>query len=373
MARITLELLRRRAEHNEGCLSDLKEIALHQQDLEGIELIGDVCREIEILYLCNNYIPRIEGLRHLKWLKYLNLAVNNIKTIKGLEGCESLEKLDLTLNFIGDMHDVDRLRANRSLCILYLTGNPCTRAEGYRGYVVHVLLHLKELDGAEVVPSERLAARQEKGKIYECASQESVAFHHQERVKEEMLSKGIDPFPPKYNEKGERLYGHSAEERLKMLKDQEEEEKRRKAAAEVVAPGSITAIHKELQKKPKPLSAEEELKRFGRLLLRNEGGVKFHLEEEPGEEGVVLTVQPGKFISTSLIEVRVEVQCVRVWIKGKLLQIPLGVEVSPDGAVVQRATTSGELKITIPIAAHVKALTREERIRQWRESIASQS
>lgn len=371
MTRITLELLRRRAEHNDGCLSTLREVALHQQDIEKIELVGDACRQLEILYLCNNYIPRIEGLTHLKWLKYLNLAVNNIKTIEGLEGCESLEKLDLTLNFIGDMHDVARLRANRSLIVLHLMGNPCTRAEGYRSYVGHVLLHLKELDGTEIMLSERIAARQEKDKIYEVVDQESAAFHYHERMKEEMVAKGVDPFPPKYTEKGERLYGHSAEERVMMLRDQEEEEKRRKSAAEVPTPGSITAIHKELQKQSNPLSPEEEIKRFGRLLLRNEGHVKYHLEEEPGEDEVVLTIQPGKFISTSLIQVEVEMQCVRVWIKGKLLQVPLGIEVSPDGAVVQRATTSGELKISMPIAAHLKALPKIERIRLWRESIAS--
>lgn len=352
-------------------MSDLKEIALHQQDLEGIEVLGDVCRQIEIVYLCNNYISRIEGLTHLKWLKYLNLAVNNIKVIEGLEGCEALEKLDLTLNFIGDVQDVSCLRANRSLEIFYLTGNPCTRTEGYRAYVTHVLPYLKELDGVEITPSERLAARQEQEHLYETVNQESIAFHHEERVKQEMLSKGIDPFPPKYNEKGERLYGHSAEERLEMLRDQEEEAARKKAAAEVPIPGSISAVHKELSIKPKRLSPEEEEERFGRLLLRNEGRVKFQLEEEPGEEEIVLTVQPGKFISTSLLQVEVEIKCVRVWVKGKLLQVPLGVEVSSDGVVVQRATTSGELKITMPIAPHLKALTREERIRQWRESVAS--
>ena len=34
MARITLEMLRRRAEHNDGSLLSLEEVALHQQGLE---------------------------------------------------------------------------------------------------------------------------------------------------------------------------------------------------------------------------------------------------------------------------------------------------------------------------------------------------
>lgn len=90
MGRITVALLRKRAEHNEGCLTNLVEIALHQQEIEKLEVIGETCRQLEILYLSNNYIPKIENIHLLKRLKYLNLAVNNIKVIEGLDGCESL-------------------------------------------------------------------------------------------------------------------------------------------------------------------------------------------------------------------------------------------------------------------------------------------
>lgn len=366
---ITVELLRKRAEHNEGCLSTLKEIALHQQDLERIELLGDLCRELEIIYLCNNYIPRIEGLHHLKFLKYLNLAVNNIKAIEGLEGCEALEKLDLTLNFVGDMTGVLKLRANPFLEVLHLTGNPCTQTEGYRAFVVHALPFLKELDGTEVTKAERITARQEKDEVFEVVDQEAVLFREQERLKAEMIANGVDPFPPKFNTKGERLYGHSAEERLAMLREQQMEEE--KKANVPPAPGSISAIHQELQRKPKRLTPEEEMEKYGRLLLRNEGRVEFKVLEEPGEDEVVVTVQPGKFISTTLINVQVEISCVRVWIKDKLLQIPLQIEVSPDLVSVQRSSTTGELKITIPIAAHLRAMDKSERLRSWRKSVVN--
>lgn len=57
---ITRELLRKRAEHNEGMLSTLEEISLHQEELEGInEVLGTSCRKIKILYLQNNLIPRM--------------------------------------------------------------------------------------------------------------------------------------------------------------------------------------------------------------------------------------------------------------------------------------------------------------------------
>lgn len=91
MARITVELLRRRSEHNEGELSTLEEISLHQFDLEKIENLDKYCRNLKILYLQNNIIPRMENLNRLKSLEYLNLALNNIKKIENIAGCESLK------------------------------------------------------------------------------------------------------------------------------------------------------------------------------------------------------------------------------------------------------------------------------------------
>ena len=40
MAPITLEMIRRRAEHNEGMVSTLEEVSLHQQEIERIERWG---------------------------------------------------------------------------------------------------------------------------------------------------------------------------------------------------------------------------------------------------------------------------------------------------------------------------------------------
>ena len=91
MARITVELLRRRSEHNEGELSTLEEISLHQFDLERIENLDKYCRNLKMLYLQNNIIPRMENLNRLKSLEYLNLALNNVKKIENIAGCESLK------------------------------------------------------------------------------------------------------------------------------------------------------------------------------------------------------------------------------------------------------------------------------------------
>ncbi|KEG14622.1 putative leucine-rich repeat protein [Trypanosoma grayi] len=364
MVRITVELLRRRSEHNEGCLSTLKEIALHQQDIERIEVVGDACRELEILYLCNNYIARIEGLHHLKCLKYLNLAVNNITCIEGLEGCEALERLDLTLNFVADMTCVRRLQANAFLEQLHLTGNPCTKTPGYRAYVIHALPQLRDLDGEEVVRSERLEARQDNGEVAAVVDEEALRVREAERIKAEMIAQGIEVFPPRYNDKGERVYGHTPEERLQMLREKEEEEQQ-KAKKEVV-PGSLAALRAEAERRPQRLTAEEELEKHGRLLLRNEPKLPFVLDEDGDDEAVVLTVEVPKFLSTTLLDIQVEVNYIRVLVKGKLIQVPLPREVSPSAAAVQRAAVTGTLKIRVPYAPHVLQEIAEAKKRRQR-------
>ena len=63
MARITLEMLRRRAEHNDGSLLSLEEVALHQQGLERLEGLQEACPRLKIALLQDNLIPRIGSRR----------------------------------------------------------------------------------------------------------------------------------------------------------------------------------------------------------------------------------------------------------------------------------------------------------------------
>ncbi|EFJ41202.1 hypothetical protein VOLCADRAFT_68532 [Volvox carteri f. nagariensis] len=130
-------------------ISTLEEVALHQQNIEKIELLGQLCPKLKILYLQNNLIGKIQNLHKLKELEYLNMAVNNVTKLQNLQRCESLKKLDLTINFIGKagLLTVESLRANIHLEELFLLGNPCTDWHGYRHYVVAKLPQLKKLVG----------------------------------------------------------------------------------------------------------------------------------------------------------------------------------------------------------------------------------
>jgi protein TilB len=163
---ITRELLRKRAEHNEGMISTLEEISLHQEELLAInEVLGASCRKLKILYLQNNCIAKMENLVHLKDLVYLNMALNNVEKIEGLQNCEHLAKLDLTANFV----DVDELAASMDnlstrehLAELYMMGNPCqANWKGFESYVIGKIPQLKSLDGKEITRSMQITARQQ--------------------------------------------------------------------------------------------------------------------------------------------------------------------------------------------------------------------
>lgn len=97
---ITIQLLRKRSEHNDNILHNLEELALHQENLTAIgKSLQRICgKTLKILLLQNNVISSIgSDLRQCKSLEYLNFALNNLSTLSGMEGCESLTKLDLTL------------------------------------------------------------------------------------------------------------------------------------------------------------------------------------------------------------------------------------------------------------------------------------
>lgn len=338
---ITLELLQKRAEHNDGCLRDLEELTLHQQDLEKIDCVNDECKMLQILYLQNNLIGKIENLFHLKRLWYLNLAINNIKVIENLEGLESLKRLDLTLNFIGDLTSIQNLQANPNLTQLHLTGNPCTDIEGYRYYVIDTLPQVEQLDSHEVTKSERIRAKQEAIPVrMEVDKQRKLVEEEEERKRIEK-ELGIEK-PRAVDEKGEALYGNTPEDRTAAYRDMQAQIDKSKEK-EVNKFDELTK-----QMKIKTPTAEEEIAKYGRTLQRNQAGLKYELNEEGAF--VVLTVGVPKFISTPLIQCDVEPTYIRITIKEKVLQLSLPREVSPDKSTLTRGQVDGKLMVKMPIA-----------------------
>ncbi|KAG7260787.1 hypothetical protein CRUP_026919 [Coryphaenoides rupestris] len=319
-------MVRRRAEHNECEIVSLEEVSLHQQDIERIQHLDTWCRELRILYLQNNLIPRIENLGRLKKLEYLNLALNNIEAIENLEGCESLQKLDLTLNFVGCLSSVDALRANIHLRELFLVGNPCAQFQDYRQYVVATLSQLQRLDGQEVSRSERIRAGQGLEEVRR-------SIRHQEQDEEEEEEEEEDQKEDqKEREFWETPCAFSPESRLEAHRHLEA--KKRSTTA---ADGEKTS------KPPRTLITAE-----GRVLNLNEPRLDFCLSEDEEANSVVLDLAVYRHMDTSLLEVDVQPTYVRVTIKGKLV---LPTEVRPDSSEARRSQTTGHLLLSMPRAS----------------------
>lgn len=213
MVEITQDLLRKRAEHNEGLLTDLEEVSLHQQNIGRIQNLDVYCRHLKILYLQNNLIEKMEGLNKLKELEYLNLAVNSIAKIEGIKRCESLNKLDMTLNFV-DLEDLedscDEMAWCEDLVEVYFTGNPCTDWDKYREYVIAKVPQLQRLDGEDITRSERLTAKTK----LEAHEAELREIGENNRTKKEWEKKeGIKP------------RGYTREERWQTYVEEEERKK----------------------------------------------------------------------------------------------------------------------------------------------------
>jgi len=320
-------LIRKRAEHNEGVLADLEEVALHQQELEKIENIEACCRHIKILLLQNNIIPKMEGLNKLKELEYLNLALNNISKIEGIEGCESLNKLDMTVNFI-DVEDLEEsvynLKANIMLEDLYLTGNPCSDWSGFRPYLVAHLPQLKQLDGKLILPAERIKARQQLPKLQqelEVVVQASLAKKAAEAGKP--VSEGAYT-----KESRNEMY-------LEMAAQKEEKEanERRRMGTEKKEPRQVPGVY----------NARGEIRQC------NEGKYDFNIDDTSDTTMIIFELGVPKYLDTSALDVDVNPLYVRCVVKEKVTQLKLPAEVRPDAAKVQRSRTTGMLRIEMPL------------------------
>ncbi|XP_068731074.1 dynein axonemal assembly factor 11-like [Montipora capricornis] len=359
MVRITEELLRRRAEHNNCEIFSLEEISLHQQEIERIELLDKLCRELKILYLQSNLIPKIENVSRLKKLEYLNLALNNVTKIENLEGCESLQKLDLTVNFVGDLTSIESLRGNYHFKELYLTGNPCTEYDGYREYVVATLDHLKWLDGKEIDKSERILAKQD----YERIRKKIIC---QQKEYDKKREKEKEDAEKKKSEKEKHVTNETVTDNINDIinteKGETEEEKRYWQEKTDYTPESRIELHQHIEEKRKQREKTEDERlgrnkppketRFfaddGRVLNINQGKWEFELNDDEENNKFVLDLPCFKYLDTSLIDVDVQPLFCRVTVKGKVFQLTLSDEVNPDCSSAKRSQTTGHLIVEMP-------------------------
>nr|XP_012640873.1 protein tilB homolog isoform X1 [Microcebus murinus] len=386
MGRITEDLIRRNAEHNDCIIFSLEELSLHQQEIEKLEHIDKWCRDLKILYLQNNLIGKIENVSRLKKLEYLNLALNNIEKIENLEGCERLTKLDLTINFIGELSSIKTLQHNIHLKELFLMGNPCTDFDGYRQFVVASLHQLKWLDGKEIERSERIQALQNYPVIEQQVREQENAYclkrakdkeeaqrKLQEEREDEDKRKRSDPgFDGRWYTDINATLPSSLESKdhLQAPEIQEEEHNKKKLdeseddlefwnKPSLFTPESRleTLRHTEKQRKKQEKLSERKKKvkpprtlitEDGKVLNVNEPKLEFSLKDDEKRNQIILDLAVYRYMDTSLIDVDVQPTYVRVMVKGKPFQLVLPAEVKPDSSSAKRSQTTGHLVICMP-------------------------
>eukprot|EP00210_Caulerpa_lentillifera_P008061 g7697.t1 len=130
---------------------------LHPCDFLGnklgvIENLGATEDQFDSIDFSDNAIVFLEGFPRLPRLKVLLLNNNRISRIgTDLEDCiPNLQMLILTNNKIENLKALDPLKVLHKIKHLCLLGNPVTKAENYRQYVVQLLPNLKVLDFTKV-------------------------------------------------------------------------------------------------------------------------------------------------------------------------------------------------------------------------------
>ncbi|CAK4071219.1 unnamed protein product [Aphanomyces euteiches] len=372
MPRITIDLLRKRSEHNEGMISTLEEISLHQEEIEKIEVIGTLCRKLRILYLQNNIIEKMEDLTHMKDLRYLNLALNNIKKIEGLENCEFLEKLDLTVNFIDvDTLDesINHLKPLVHLKELYMLGNPAQSDwENFNHYVIASLPRLQQLDGKEITKSDRIKAMQK----FPVLQRELRALIAKKNAKD---NSDIDIIPvvdgratdiSKDNQvsTGDEKQPYTPETRRTMymeLAEQKEEEEARKRA-NLPKERDYELEHKEAVEKARRMETE------GTIRQCNEGKYIFRMDEETKPGYILLEVDVPRFLDSSLIDIDVHPTYVTILIKNKMLRLRFPEEVKCDQGSALRSKTTGALQLTVE-KVDQRSIQRAKLAKAYREQV----
>ncbi|XP_068094139.1 dynein axonemal assembly factor 11 isoform X2 [Hyperolius riggenbachi] len=388
MVLITEDLIRRRAEHNNCEIFSLEELSLHQQDLERIEHLDRWCKELKILYLQNNLIPRIENVGRLKKLEYLNLALNNIERIENLEGCESLQKLDLTVNFVGELSSVKGLQHNTHLRELYLVGNPCAQYEGYRKYVVATLTQLKWLDGKEIERSERIQALQDYVQVQQQIKAQEGAYLLKRAAEREEAQRKTSAAQNQDKETQQRKPGfdgrwytdinntlpecvedkenhpHITPGDRQTAADESEEDRAFWQEPTQYTPESRLETHRYIEEKRKSKeSRSEEQKKVkpprtlvtsdGRALNVNEPKLDFTLVDDEENNQFILDLAIYRHLDTSLVDVDVQPTHVRVLVKNKPFQLVLPEEVKPDSSTAKRSQTTGHLVVSMPKASEL--------------------
>jgi len=134
-----------------------RELDLRGNKIPAIENLGATQDQYDTLDISDNEIRKMENFPVLSRLKSILLNNNKLeRAANGLgEFLPNLESLILTNNYINNLSDIHPLLDLPHLCRLSLLGNPVTKKQHYRAYVIHKLPKLKILDFQKIKRKER--------------------------------------------------------------------------------------------------------------------------------------------------------------------------------------------------------------------------
>uniref|UniRef100_W5N4S6 Leucine-rich repeat-containing protein 6 n=1 Tax=Lepisosteus oculatus TaxID=7918 RepID=W5N4S6_LEPOC len=328
---VTEDLIRRRAEHNNLEIFSLEEVSLHQQDIEKIEHIDRWCRELKILYLQSNLIPKIEHVGKLKKLEYLNLALNNIERIENLEGN----------------------------CFLYFT---------FRHSALNVLSNslyewiclprlINWLDGKEIGRSERIQSMQGLDAVRQKIREQEQAYLQKRAQEKEEAQRKLQKSQNSISEESNAKQVAAGREESFCEDDKDKEFWEEPCA---YTPESRIEAHRHIEEKRKAKEGERNkdkkqkartlITADGRVLNVNEPKLDFSLSDDEDGNNILLDLSVYRYLDTSLLDVDVQPTYIRVIVKGKIFQLVLPTEVKPDSSIAKRSQTTGHLVVIMPKA-----------------------
>lgn len=214
-----------------------------------------------------------------------------------------------------------------------MEGNPCTRWPGYRLYIIHMLSQLESLDGRNVTEEERKEADLQ----YPLLCQQLATMSDDVERREEDNHAGWSP--------ATRLRDHinldDDDDALISPYDQ--------------TPSCLSTATSALkQQQPTVYAHLPLLPEEGGPPLRqlNQGKWVFSFKDSssPNNNSAAITLEiaVSKYLDTSCIDIDIQPRWVRLLIKGRLLQLYLPDEVSPDLCSATRNISTGALLLTLP-------------------------
>lgn len=103
-------------------------------------------KDLKELYLAENKIPTVENLSHFTGLHTLDLSFNYLTELHSLSALQSLEELWLSSNKMETFESFEHIKELQGLKCIYLELNDVARIPSYRQRVIDLVPGIEQID-----------------------------------------------------------------------------------------------------------------------------------------------------------------------------------------------------------------------------------